>query len=59
MKYEARIFDMSPQTTRNNAVTCFLWYCISGVLPGVSLDIKIYPPDPNGRNLLVFDCMNN
>ena len=44
---------------RNNAATCFLWYCIGGVLPGVSLDIKIYPPDPNGPHLLAFDCMNN
>ena len=26
---------------------------------GVSLDIKIHPPDPNGRHLLAFDFMNN
>ena len=59
MKHEARAFDMSSQTTRNNAVTCFLWYYIGGVLSGVSLHIKIYPPDPNGRRLSAFDCMNN
>ena len=28
-----------------------------GVLPGVSLDIKIHPPDPNNCHLLAFDCM--
>ena len=26
---------------------------------GVSLGIKIHPPDPNGRHLLAFDGMNN
>ena len=30
-----------------------------GVLSGVSLGIKIYPPDPNGRHLLAFDRMSN
>ena len=30
-----------------------------GVLSGVSLGIKIHPPDPNSRHLLAFDCMNN
>ena len=29
-----------------------------GVLSGVSLGIKIHPPDPNGRQLLAFDCMS-
>ena len=26
---------------------------------GVSLGIKIHPPDPNGRQFLAFDRMNN
>ena len=30
-----------------------------GVLSGVSLGIKINPPDPNGRHLLALDSMNN
>ena len=30
-----------------------------GVLSGVSLGIKIHPPDPNSRHLLAFDYMNN
>ena len=59
MKREARGFDMSSQITRNNAMTCFLWYYIGGVLSGVSLHIKIYSPGPNGRHLSAFDCINN
>ena len=35
MKREARGFDMSSQITRNNVMTCFLWYYIGGVLSGV------------------------
>ena len=31
----------------------------SGVLSGVSLGIKIHPPDPNGHHLLASDFMNN
>ena len=36
------------------------WWCFTNV-PGVSLGIKIHPPDPNGCHLLAFDCliMNN
>ena len=29
----------------------------AGVLSGVSLDIKIHPPEPNGCHLLALDCM--
>ena len=32
---------------------------IIGVSSGVSLGIKIYPPDSNGGHLLAFDSMNN
>ena len=32
---------------------------LGGVLSGVSLGIKIHPPDPNSSHLLAFDCMNN
>ena len=31
----------------------------NGVLFGVSLGIKINPPDQNGRHLLAFDCTKN
>ena len=34
--------------------TCFT----SDENSGVSLVVKIHSPDPNGRHLLVFDCMN-
>ena len=30
-----------------------------GVLSGVSLGIKIHPPDSNGRHLSAFDYINN
>ena len=32
------------------------WWCFTNV-PGVSLDIKIHPPDPNNCHLLAFGCM--
>ena len=58
-KLVTKVIFVPDTPLRNNAVTCFLWYCTGGVLSSVSLDIKIYPPDPNGRHLLAFDCMNN
>ena len=36
-----------------------IWLQSGAVLSGVSLGIKIHPPDPNGRKLLTFDCTND
>ena len=39
--------------------TCFISKKPSGVLSGVSFDIKIHPSDLNGHHLLASDWINN
>ena len=63
MKHEARVFDMQMQMQvfdLDEKKKFHLWWkAAGGVLSGFSLGVRIHSPEPNGRHLLAFDCMNN
>ena len=52
--------EQKPWNNAQQSVICvpYKTFWLS-VLSGVSLGIKIHPPDPNSRHFLAFDCMNN